>query len=301
MTSGFDDAYNLSPERQVKMTYALGYRDWWTTYIGMSHYWKGLTAFENKVTKELVIDADVLEYPVLFAGESNMKVHFVAGTYPLRGQDAYQKKMTEDRGINYAGVRPIDGATSTSAADRACAVNPDSVVFDPDGSLGTYGGLWWWDLEADAPGPALLHAVEQMGEDTPKAVYWSQGKQDATVLKFPGDRTPVPSIARTKLATKKVFEYFRAQWGADLPIIIQEEGRGWACLLSLGGIRLLRSFNRRTKHPWITSPRFKSKSSRKRWPWVWCRTSRSVNPGGGMVRITTGKARMLPACTTISP
>ncbi|QDH83997.1 tail sheath and receptor binding protein [Achromobacter phage vB_AxyP_19-32_Axy11] len=226
MTAGFDDGYNLTPERQVKMTYDLGYRDWWTTYIGMSHYWKGLTAFEDKNTKALITDATVLEYPVLFAGQSNASIHFVAGVYPGRGQDAFQKLMTETWGINYAGVKPINGATGSTAADRMCSVNPNSEEWDPLQTSGS-GGLWWWDLEADKPGPALLHCIEQVGEDIPYAVFWSQGGQDASALKFPGDRNPAPSIARTKLATKKVFEYMRSLWGANMPIIIQEEGWGW--------------------------------------------------------------------------
>ncbi|QPN96335.1 hypothetical protein vec25_69 [Escherichia phage VEc25] len=225
MTSGFDDGYNLTPERQVKMAYGLGYRDWWTTYIGMSHYWKGLTAFQDKETGELITEQTVLDYPILFAGESQVAIHFMSGAYPDRGYDVFQKYMTETWGINYAGVRPINGTTGSTAVDRACAVNPDSEVFDPTQSSGA-GGLWWWDLEADKPGPALLHCVAQVGKLKPKAIIWGQGDQDATALAYPGDRNPAPSLTRTKQATKKVFEYLRSLYG-QIPIFIQELSYAW--------------------------------------------------------------------------
>lgn len=226
MTAGFDDGYNLTPERQVQMTYDLGYRDWWTTYIGMSHYWKGMTAYQHKVDGHLVNQTAVLEFPVLMAGQSMISGHFVIGQYPNRGQDEFQKYMTEQWGINYAGVKPINGATGSTASERMCSVNPNSDVWDPD-QTGTKGGLWWWDLEADKPGPALLHCIEEVGEDIPKLVIWGQGDQDASALKYPADRVPKPSLARSKEATKKIFAYFRSLWGADLPIYIQEQGYGW--------------------------------------------------------------------------
>lgn len=227
MTAGFDDGYNLTPERMVNMTYDLGYRDWWTTYIGMSHYWKGLTAFQDIQDKSLITTATVLEYPLLFAGESNAAVHFNSGQYPNRGRDAFQKLVTETWGINYSGIKVVNGALGSTASERMASVNPDDDELDED-QTGKLGGLWWWDLELDAPGPVLLRCIELMGDDVPYAVFWAQGHQDASALKFPGDRNPAPSIARTKLATKKVFEYMRSVWGQDLKIVIQEEGWGWA-------------------------------------------------------------------------
>lgn len=56
MTSGYDDTYNITPYRQVDMTYNLGYRGHFTIYMGMSHYFKafstgGAEDFINKVDK----------------------------------------------------------------------------------------------------------------------------------------------------------------------------------------------------------------------------------------------------------
>jgi hypothetical protein len=226
MTAGFDDGYNLTPERQVKMTYDLGYRKWWTTYIGMSHYWKGMTAYQHKVTGALVNETKVLDFPVLFAGQSIAAGHFVIGQFPNRGADEFQRYMTETWNINSAGVMPINGATGSTAADRMCSVAPDQYDFDPQ-QTGKKGGLWWWDLETNTPGPAFLHCIEQVGDFVPKMVVWAQGDQDASALKFPGDRNPAPSVARTKLATQRVFAHMRALWGADLKIVIQEIAWSW--------------------------------------------------------------------------
>lgn len=227
MTSGFDDMYNLTPERAVEMVYDLGYRDNWTKYLGMSHYFKARTAYLDKVTAEKIDNATVLHYDVLFAGESNAAVHFNTGRFPGRGVDAFQLKLTSQLGVGYGSINPINAAVGSTAADRACAVNPASEVWDPNQWLAR-GGLWWWDLEQNKPGPALLNAIEVCGDLVPKAVVWCQGNQDASAITYPDTRVPVPSVARTKLATQRVFEYMRSLWGADLKIVIQEEGNGWA-------------------------------------------------------------------------
>lgn len=225
MTSGFDDGYNLTPERQVDMTYDLGYRDFWTCYVGMSHYFSGRTVFQHKVTGEKVVESDVLEFPILYAGQSNAAIHFVAGLAPNRGVDSFQQKLVDLFGVNYGAVEEINGAIGSTAADRMSSPNPDSVIFDPL-QTASAGGLWWWDLESDTPGPTLLNCIEQVGERIPKAIIWSQGEQDASAIAFPGGRNPAPSVARSKLATEKTFAYFRNLW-PNVPILIQEQGMGW--------------------------------------------------------------------------
>lgn len=40
MATGYDDAYNLTPERIVRQIHALGYRDTINHYVGMSHYFR---------------------------------------------------------------------------------------------------------------------------------------------------------------------------------------------------------------------------------------------------------------------
>lgn len=57
MTTGYDDTYNITPWRQLDNTYNLGYRGFFTIYMGMSHYFKanatgGYQSFDNKVVKD---------------------------------------------------------------------------------------------------------------------------------------------------------------------------------------------------------------------------------------------------------
>jgi hypothetical protein len=38
MADGYDDSYHLAPKRIVEAAYALGYRDWYNVYMGLSHH-----------------------------------------------------------------------------------------------------------------------------------------------------------------------------------------------------------------------------------------------------------------------
>lgn len=227
MTSGFDDGYNLTPERQVQMTHALGYRDWWTTYVGMSHYFNARTAFEDKVTGDKLEGGGSLKMVIAYAGQSNAAGHFIIGSKPDRGVDEMQRKLMDHFGVGIGAFELVNGATGSTAADRAGSINPKSTVWDPEQTK-TRGGLWWWDLEKDEQGPAFDHMLSVLGTRKPQAIIWSQGGQDANAISAPGDRNPMPTGPRFKLATQKIFARMRELWGADLPIFLQEAEWGWA-------------------------------------------------------------------------
>ncbi|ATW58197.1 hypothetical protein HOS47_gp38 [Pseudomonas phage uligo] len=163
---------------------------------------------------------------IAFAGQSQAAIHFLYGEYPDRGVDEFSRKLVELVGVSPARLEVINGATGSSAADRASAVNPNSPIFDPEQTSGA-GGLWWWDLEADAPGPCLDHCMAQLVGKEVTSIMWSQGDQDAIAVEFPDTRNPKPTIARSKAATLKVFEYFRQKFGPQLQIFIQEQGWSW--------------------------------------------------------------------------
>uniref|UniRef100_A0AAU6W137 Uncharacterized protein n=1 Tax=Pseudomonas phage Ulina01 TaxID=3138549 RepID=A0AAU6W137_9CAUD len=164
---------------------------------------------------------------VLFAGQSQAAIHFLYGNPPERGVDQFERSLTEQMFVSPQHRTAYNGATGSSAADRASAVNPDSEVFDPEQTSGA-GGLWWWDLERDVPGPCLTHCMSQIPAGLPiQAVMWSQGDQDAIAVEFPAERNPKPTIARSKQATLKVFQYLRQQLGDQLQIFIQEQGWSW--------------------------------------------------------------------------
>ena len=73
MTSGFDDNYPQTPERQIEMVYKLGYRGFWNVYIGMSHYFSARTGWRDLVTGAF-IPIDPLSPPSLEANNPNRYV-----------------------------------------------------------------------------------------------------------------------------------------------------------------------------------------------------------------------------------
>lgn len=225
MTSGFDDGYNLTPARQVDMVHALGYRGFWTKYLGMSHYFNGRTAYQDKVTGEIVpIQGANLDVSVMFAGDHSASAHFTQGLQPYRGADAFQQKAGELFGVAPGQVVIVNGTTPSSAADRAAALYPEDPVYDP--SAGLTGGLWWWDLEADEPGPALRNCVNMADPSAPPvAVVWACAQQDYQAIASPGDRSPRPTVSRTIEATRRVISYIRGKWGSAVPVLLQ--GTGW--------------------------------------------------------------------------
>lgn len=225
MTSGFDDGYNLTPARQVNMVYKLGYRGYWTKYQGMSHYFNGRTAWQDKITGEIIAPGRTNNINVVFAGDHTMAAHFVIERQPARSIDLFSQRAAALFGVATGQVQAINGSIGSTSADRAAAIDPDDPVLDLQ--HGGAGGLWWWDVDADEPGPALLNCINQASREAkPSAVFWAQGVQDVDAILLASARDPEPSIARTKTALKKIFAYMRQKWGASLPIIVQ--GLGWA-------------------------------------------------------------------------
>lgn len=226
MTSGFDDGYNLTPQRQVDMVHALGYRGHWTKYLGMSHYFNGRTAWQDKETGEIIPGDFTNDVSVMFAGDAWVGSHFLQGRRPMRGADEFMVKAAELFGVAYGQVAAINGAVGSSSTERAAAYNPNDTHYDPDN--GAPGGLWWWELEANKPGPALLACMNKARRSAkPSVVVWGMSLMDTQAISQPGDRDPKPTVERTLAATKAIFAYMRAQWGVKLPILIQETGWLW--------------------------------------------------------------------------
>ncbi|MGB3723097.1 MAG: DUF2460 domain-containing protein [Pacificimonas sp.] len=61
MATGYDDEYNATPERLLRNMRALGYRDWLTLYVGMSHYMAVRAVPGGRF--EVVADGDPLVAP----------------------------------------------------------------------------------------------------------------------------------------------------------------------------------------------------------------------------------------------
>ena len=60
VATGYDDNYNLTPERLVRSIKGLGYRKWINHYVGMSHYY-----LQNNNLKATMVDGKVLNTPTV--------------------------------------------------------------------------------------------------------------------------------------------------------------------------------------------------------------------------------------------
>lgn len=211
MVSSLDQDHTMQPKRLVDSVVALGYRQDWNLSLGSSAYFQGSTTLQ-KTGVAAVTDGQANEWPVLYAGEAQLNGQYVVGRAPTRGIDKLHDDVSASWGSNYAAVMPFNGTTLNSSVETAGM---------------PVGGSYWWDLELNLPGPAALAAVAAMRGRTPKGIVWCLGDSDATAIDSPGNRMPVPTIARAKTATVALFAYFRGLWGDHLPIWIQEQAWGW--------------------------------------------------------------------------
>ncbi len=154
-------------------------------------------------------DADLF----VFAGQSNAAGHFYRrsggdSSGPL-GSDVFERALEGWTGEDVRVVNAaVSGSGSNQYADRA---------------------KYWWDVDADRPGPELQRAVKLMrdaeasGRDI-DGLIWAQGEDDARVVS--DDRSNLDiTMRRLDEATRATFDYIRKALGDDdLPIFIQELG-----------------------------------------------------------------------------
>ena len=87
--------------------------------------------------------------------------------------------------------------------------------------------LYFWDVDTNSPGPALLESVEYIqsqldnGEDL-DALVWIQGESDAYSMIFGADVQT--ALSNYIASTLNIFAYYRSIFGQDLPIQIIELG-----------------------------------------------------------------------------
>lgn len=211
IASSLDRDHVMQPKCLVDSVVALGYRQDWNLSLGSKAYFQGTTTLQKTGVAD-VTGSESNQWPVLYAGEAQLNGQFVVGRAPGRGIDKLHDDVTASWDSNFAGILPFNGTSLNSSVEAAGM---------------PVGGSYWWDLELDLPGPAALKAVASMRGRIPKGVVWCLGDSDAVAIDSPGDRMPVPTIARAKEATEALFAYFRSIWGANLPIWIQEQAWGW--------------------------------------------------------------------------
>jgi hypothetical protein len=158
--------------------------------------------------RDLDLDADLF----VFAGQSNAAGHF----YRRGG----------DRSGDELGARVFERGIEAWSGEDARVVN---VAVSGSGSNQHADRKdYWWDLEADRPGPELVRAVQVMrkaeasGRDV-DAFIWAQGEDDARSVG--GGTSQGVAMQRLDAATRAIFDHVRDSLGdPDLPIFVQELG-----------------------------------------------------------------------------
>lgn len=171
------------------------------------------------------MDNSDVSHAVLFAGQSNAYGHFspLSEISGVQSSATFASSLATQLGLGLESVAAINASLGSSAADkRAADLLPN----------GTPGSNYWWDLDADVPGPrmdSLIASVTSAGV-TPIALVWAQGEADATCANpaFQAGTTLYSDAVRYKAATVKIFAHIRQSLGvANLPIWIQTLGRAY--------------------------------------------------------------------------
>lgn len=145
------------------------------------------------------------------------------------GNEVFENALADALG---GPVELIDAATGGSASNDSLA-----------------NFKFWWNLTTDQPGPVMQSAIASIqaglanGKDV-DGIIWAQGEADAAAIadNFSNAQQVVDEM---KAATTAVFQHFRAVFGEDIPIFIQElgdfpEGPGTALGGPAGAMDLIR-------------------------------------------------------------
>lgn len=168
MTDGYDDAYNLTPERIVEGIWALGYRDWYVIYIGASHLHD--LAWQEAENRLVVNSTFAVSRPSR-AWFRDLFHRLAARGYRVVVSQSYEILASfcpsEWQQMDYAGLPARTGWTppSTLIAPtnfQALAYLRDVarclLEFVREVGAATYyqiGEPWWWDGSYSGGGPCF--------------------------------------------------------------------------------------------------------------------------------------------------
>ncbi len=171
------------------------------------------------ISGPLPVDNSFVRRAVGFAGQSNALGHFTTlsgATMAQSSAAAFRRAVAAQLGLSAVEVIPVQMAWGSAAADRGADDDP------------VHGENYWWDLDANAPGPRLTEALDILvGLGMPLAgLIWAQGENDASAMDpsfAPRHSTP----ARYRAAVEGIFAAFRSATRDDLPIWFQVLAKGF--------------------------------------------------------------------------
>lgn len=158
MTNGYDDTYNLCPERLIRNVWQLGYRKWFNHYVGMSHYfsWEwdaGESRFiaqdlENPLNgpcqiwhTDLCKRLEALDFTVIFSISYEMLNSFIPAAWRQLDSDGlpaltgWEPPSSLFSPVNVAGNAYLDRVFVSFADILAAAELPIHMQV---------GEPWWW-------------------------------------------------------------------------------------------------------------------------------------------------------------
>lgn len=148
-----------------------------------------------------------------FAGQSNADGHFYNAdgnnALPI-GKDVFEAQILANSGF---ATTSINVAVGSSAASENSG---------PPGEN-------WWNLGSNQPGPLLNNAVNTINQSLSSGqdldgIIWAQGEAEAFSVLYSNNAYAATVEADFVSATTSIFAHLRANFGADLPIFIQEIG-----------------------------------------------------------------------------
>jgi len=158
LANGYDDTFNLAPARLIRNLLQLGYRDWFTHYVGMSHFY---SVAWDPLEARFVVDpalptlnvATAAWHADFFARLKRFRFNLALSvSFELLNQNAPQgwAQRAYDGGIALTGWEPpstLLAPTNTAAMDYL------KSVYTAFGDLVNLAGLtpifqlgepWWW-------------------------------------------------------------------------------------------------------------------------------------------------------------
>lgn len=214
LANGYDDVFNVTPERLIRNALRLGYRDWLNHYVGMSHYYTmSWSAGEGR----FVIDpaapalnaATALWHQDLFARAAALELRVVVSlSFELFEADAPQdwRQRTFDGSPALTGWVPPSTLIAPTNTDALAYLRDVFLAF---GALATAAGLapvfqlgepWWWHQLSGQQSPCFYDA-------TTTALYTAETGQSVP--------TAHHSIAETPDAAQQAYlDWLGAKLGA---------------------------------------------------------------------------------------
>ncbi len=181
IANGYDDTFNLVPERIIRNVVQLGYRTWIDHYVGMSHYFRlawhaGDMRFVVNPAAPTINTATIAWHQAFFAAAKRYRfIVIVSLSFELFDDHAPEdwKQRTHNGTAAQTGWSPPSTLIAPTHADGLAYLKTVFLAFlslQEDAGLPCHaqiGEPWWWHQIADDDAPCFY-------DDTTTALYTTE-------------------------------------------------------------------------------------------------------------------------------